>query len=150
MKIGVVTNNLINHLLEAAQQATSSKCKILSNKVLNNNTLLFAYFVDQSTLTFQLIVAFSIAIQSLSCSAFQMVACKHLCFTKLPSGIFNAGFQLVVKFNKIIKLIKAFGHTELIELFAIFVTSSSLSSSSFWPQRDHQVPNFIIQVDCAF
>jgi hypothetical protein len=83
-KIGVVTDKLINHLLEAAQRANSSSCKMLSNKVLNNNTIFFDNFVDQSTLSFQLIVAFSITIQSLSCNALQMVACKHLCFTKAP------------------------------------------------------------------
>jgi hypothetical protein len=32
MKIGVVTNKLINHLLEAAQCANSSMCKMVSNK----------------------------------------------------------------------------------------------------------------------
>jgi hypothetical protein len=85
-------------------------------QVLNNNAIFFDNFADQSTLTFQLIVAFSIMIQSLSYNAFQMVACKHLCFTKAPSGNFNDSFQLVVEFNKIIKLIKAFGHIELIEL----------------------------------
>ncbi len=93
---------------------------MLLNKVLNNNARFFDNFLDQSTLTFHLIVAFSITIQSLSCNAFQMVACKHLCFTKVPSGNFNEGFQLVVKFNKIINLIKAFGCIKLIKLFMIF------------------------------
>jgi hypothetical protein len=46
-----------------------------------------------------------------------MIACKHPYFTKAPSGYFNDGLQLVVKFNKIIKLIKAFGHIELIRVF---------------------------------
>jgi hypothetical protein len=90
---------------------------MLLNKVLNNNAIFFDNFIDQSTLTFQLIVAFSITIQSLSCNTFQMIACKHLCFTKAPLGSFNDGFQLVVKFKKIIELIKAFGHIKLIELF---------------------------------
>jgi hypothetical protein len=49
-----------------------------------------------------------------------MVACKHLCFTKASSGNFDDGFRLVVEFNKIIELIKAFGHTKLIKLFMIF------------------------------
>jgi hypothetical protein len=119
-KIGVMTNKQINHLLEAAQRANSSTCKMLSNKVLNNNAIFFDNFVDQSTLIFQLIVAFSITFQSLSCNAFRMVACNHLCFTKVPSGNFNDGFQLVVEFNKVIELIKNFGHIKLIKLFMIF------------------------------
>ncbi len=46
-----------------------------------------------------------------------MVEYKHLCFTKAQSGNFNDGFQLVVKFNKIIKLIMALGQIELNKLF---------------------------------
>ncbi len=56
-KIGVATNELINHFLGSAQRANSSTCKVLSNKVLNNNALSFDNFVDQSSSTFQLVVA---------------------------------------------------------------------------------------------
>ena len=56
-KIGVATNELINHLSEAAQRANSSMCKMLLNKVSNNNAFSFNDFVDQSSSTFQLVVA---------------------------------------------------------------------------------------------